>query len=82
MSRFRAPGSSSGFAAHGVNVAASTAARIQGITSSTNCLSGIFVANTSFDTVIEGNTAVRNGSRRQGRRAAAYESSAITAGSG
>ena len=56
------PGLVQRFRNHGVNVAASTAARIQGITSSTNCGSGIFVAGTSFDTVIEGNVSVRNGS--------------------
>ena len=72
-SRFRAPGSSSGSAAHGVNVAASTGARVQGLTASTNCLSGIFVATTSFDTLIEHNVAVRNGSTAPGARAAAYD---------
>jgi len=55
--RFRNPG---------IHVAASTNARIQGITASTNCASGIIVLATSFDTVIEGNTAVRNGSSAPG----------------
>lgn len=60
------PGLVQRFRNHGVNVAASTAARIQGITSSTNCGSGIFVAGTSFDTLIEGNVSVRNGATAPG----------------
>ena len=34
--------------------------RIESITASTNCLSGIRVAD-AFDTVVQGNTAIRNG---------------------
>jgi len=60
------PGLVQRFRNHGVNVAASTGARVQGITASTNCASGIFVAGTSFDTLIEGNVSVRNGSTSPG----------------
>jgi hypothetical protein len=60
------PGLVQRFRSHGVNVLASTGARVQGITAATNCLSGIFVAGTSFDTVIEGNVSVRNGSSAPG----------------
>ena len=60
------PGLVQRFRNHGINVAASTATRVQGITASTNCGSGIFVAGTSFDTVIEGNVSVRNGSTAPG----------------
>ena len=60
------PGLVQRFRAHGVNVAASTGARVQGLTASTNCQSGIFVANTSFETLIEHNVSVRNGSTAPG----------------
>jgi hypothetical protein len=56
------PGLVQRFRNHGVNIQASTGARVQGITASTNCGSGIFVAATSFDALIEHNVAVRNGS--------------------
>jgi parallel beta-helix repeat protein len=38
--------------------------RIEGITASTNCASGIRVAD-AFDTVVQGNTAIRNGNGTQ-----------------
>ncbi len=60
------PGLVQRFRNTGVLVSASTGARIQGITASTNCASGILVQATSFDTIIEGNTAVRNGSSAPG----------------
>jgi hypothetical protein len=60
------PGLVQRFRNSGVHVAASTNARIQGITASTNCAAGIIVLATSFDTIVEGNTAVRNGSTAPG----------------
>jgi hypothetical protein len=60
------PGLVQRFRNHGVAVIASTGARIQGITASTNCAAGVFVAATSFDALIERNVAVRNGSTAAG----------------
>lgn len=60
------PGLVQRFRNTGVLVAASTGTRVQGITASTNCASGILVQATSFDTVIEGNVAVRNGASAPG----------------
>ncbi len=60
------PGLVQRFRNSGVAVAASTNARVQGITSSTNCAAGIIVLATSFDTIIENNVAVRNGSTAPG----------------
>ena len=60
------PGLVQRFRNSGVHVAASTNARIQGITAATNCASGIIVLATSFDTLVEGNVAVRNGSTAPG----------------
>ena len=60
------PGIIQRFRMHGINVAASTGARVQGVTTSTNCAAGIFVAATSFDTLVEGNVSVRNGSTAPG----------------
>ena len=37
-------------------------ARVEGLTVSTNCGSGIFVLATAFSALMEGNTALRNGS--------------------
>lgn len=62
----RGPGLVQRFRNHGVQVAGSDGARIEGITVSTNCGSGIFVPATSFNTVIQENTAVRNGSSNPG----------------
>ena len=62
----RGPGLVQRFRHHGVQVAASNGARIEGITVSTNCGSGIFVPATSFDTLVQENTAVRNGSSAPG----------------
>jgi len=62
----RGPGLIQRFRNHGVQVAASDGARIEGITVSTNCGSGIFVPATSFNTVVQENTAVRNGSSNPG----------------
>jgi hypothetical protein len=57
----RGPGLIQRFRNHGVQVAGSDGARIEGITVSTNCGSGIFVPATSFNTLVQENTAIRNG---------------------
>ena len=62
----RGPGLVQRFRNHGVQVAGSNSARIEGITVSTNCGSGIFVPATSFNTLVQDNTAVRNGSSNPG----------------
>jgi hypothetical protein len=58
----RGPGIVQRFRNHGIMVANSTEARVEGLTASTNCGSGIFVPGTSFGTIVEGNTTIRNGS--------------------
>ncbi len=60
------PGLVQRFRNSGVVVSASRNARIQGLTSSTNCAAGIIVQATSFDTIVENNVAVRNGSSAPG----------------
>jgi parallel beta-helix repeat protein len=40
--------------------------RIEGLTASTNCTAGIRVTATAFDTLVEGNTVVRNGATAPG----------------
>lgn len=60
------PGLIQRFRTHGVAVLASRNARIDAITASTNCGSGVFVNAASFDTLVEGVTAVRNGSTNAG----------------
>lgn len=60
------PGLVQRFRTHGVAVLGSRDARIDAITASTNCGSGVFVNAASFDTVIEGVTSVRNGSTSAG----------------
>lgn len=60
------PGLVQRFRTHGVAVLASRDARIDGITASTNCGAGVFVAATSFGTLVEGITSVRNGSTAAG----------------
>jgi hypothetical protein len=62
----RGPGLIQRFRNHGVQVVGSDSARIEGITSSTNCGSGIFVPATSFNTLVQENTVVRNGSSNPG----------------
>lgn len=54
------------FRNQGVIVAGSTNARVEGITASTNCASGIFVNAASFGTLVQGNVSVRNGSSTPG----------------
>ena len=63
----RGPGLVQRFRNHGVQVVGSTEARIEGLTVSTNCGSGIFVLASSFNALIEGNTTVRNGSTLAGQ---------------
>lgn len=62
----RGPGLIQRFRHHGVQVAGSNGARIEGVTVSTNCGSGIFVPATSFNTLVQENTAVRNGASAPG----------------
>ena len=57
----RGPGLIQRFRNHGVQVAGSSGARIEGVTVSTNCGSGIFVLASSFETLVQENTAIRNG---------------------
>jgi hypothetical protein len=58
----RGPGLVQRFRADGVFVVGSTDARVEDLTVSTNCLSGVRVAGTSFGTVVQNTMAVRNGS--------------------
>ena len=58
----RGPGLVQRFRSHGVAVLASTDVRVQDLTASTNCGSGVFIAATSFATLVEGIVSVRNGS--------------------
>jgi hypothetical protein len=58
----RGPGIVQRFRNHGVFVTGSSDARVEGLSVSTNCGSGILVAANSFGTLVAGNVAVRNGS--------------------
>jgi hypothetical protein len=58
----RGPGLVQRFRADAIFVVGSTDARVDDLMVATNCLSGIRVAGTAFGTVIQNNTAVRNGS--------------------
>ena len=58
----RGPGLVQRFRQHGVWVAGSQETRVEDLTASTNCGSGVFIAANSFATVVEGITSVRNGS--------------------
>ena len=60
------PGLVQRFRNHGVQVTGSSHTRVEGVTVSTNCGSGVFVLASSFNTLVEGNTAVRNGSSAPG----------------
>lgn len=62
----RGPGLIQRFRQHGVNVTGSADARVEFVTVSTNCGSGIFVAASSFRTIVQDNMAVRNGSSAPG----------------
>jgi hypothetical protein len=58
----RGPGLVQRFRSDGVTVIGSIDARVENVTVSTNCMSGIRVVANSFGTLVQGNTAVRNGS--------------------
>jgi hypothetical protein len=58
----RGPGLVQRFRGDGVTVGGSTDARVEDLTISTNCFSGIRVLGTSFGTLVQNITAVRNGS--------------------
>jgi hypothetical protein len=58
----RGPGLVQRFRQHGVWVAGSQDVRVENLTASTNCGSGVFIAANSFGTLVEGITSVRNGS--------------------
>ena len=60
------PGLIQRFRAHGIQVTGSSGARIEGVTVSTNCGSGIFVLASSFNTLVQDNTALRNGASAPG----------------
>ena len=58
----RGPGVVQRFRQHGVWVAGSRDVRVEALTASTNCGSGVFIAANAFGTLVEGITSVRNGS--------------------
>lgn len=60
--RVQGPGLVQRFRQHGVWVAGSRDVRVENLTASTNCGSGVFIAANAFGTLVEGVTAVRNGS--------------------
>jgi hypothetical protein len=62
----RGPGLIQRFRGDGVTVGGSTNVRVADLTLSTNCMSGVRILGTSFGTLIEGNTAIRNGSSNAG----------------
>jgi hypothetical protein len=62
----RGPGMVQRFRGDGITVAGSRDARVEGLTLSTNCMSGVRVLATSFGTIVDGNVAVRNGSSNPG----------------
>jgi hypothetical protein len=62
----RGPGLVQRFRADGIFVTGSTSVRIELVTASTNCMSGIRVAANSFDTIVQDNVAVRNGASQAG----------------
>jgi hypothetical protein len=63
----RGPGLIQRFRNHGVTVTGSTDARVEGLTVSSNCGSGIFVLASAFGALVERNTSVRNGSSVAGQ---------------
>jgi hypothetical protein len=62
----RGPGLIQRFRGDGVTVGGSTNVRVADLTLSTNCMSGVRILATSFGTLVEGNTAIRNGSSNAG----------------
>jgi hypothetical protein len=57
----RGPGVVQRFRNQGIAVVGSTDARVENLTTSTHCASGVFVTATSFGTLVEGVLSVRNG---------------------
>jgi hypothetical protein len=62
----RGPGIVKQFRADGVFIIGSADSRVVDLTLSTNCMSGIRIAATSFGTLVENNVAVRNGASNPG----------------
>jgi len=62
----RGPGLVQRFRNNGVFVTGSTGARVDDLNASTNCGSGILIAANSFETLVQHNVAVRNGSSDPG----------------
>jgi parallel beta-helix repeat protein len=62
----RGPGVVKQFRADGIFVIGSTDSRVVDLTLSTNCMSGIRIAATSFGTLVENNMSVRNGASNPG----------------
>jgi hypothetical protein len=62
----RGPGVVKQFRADGVFVVGSADSRVIDLTLSTNCLSGVRIAGTSFGTLVENNVSVRNGNTNPG----------------
>jgi hypothetical protein len=57
----RGPGLVHRFRGDGVTVIGSTDARVEDLTTSTNCMSGVRIVGTSFGTLVQNVVAVRNG---------------------
>jgi len=57
----KGPGIVESFRGFGINLANSTSSTISGVTTASNCFSGIFVTGSSSN-VLEGNVSIRNGS--------------------
>lgn len=62
----RGPGLVQQFRGDGITVAGSRNTRIEDLTLSMNCMSGVRVLGSSFNTLVEGNVAVGNGSSMPG----------------
>lgn len=62
----RGPGLIQRFRGDGITVAGSRNTRIEELTLAMNCMSGVRVLATSFDTIVQGNIAVGNGSSMPG----------------
>jgi hypothetical protein len=62
----RGPGLVQRFRGDGITVAGSTGARVENLTMSTNCMSGVRILATSFGTLVERTLTVRNGSTAAG----------------
>ena len=57
----RGPGIVQRFRNHGIAINASTGTTVTGVTTSTNCSSGIFLTGGTSLSVLEGNISIRNG---------------------